>query len=113
MNWPARKNGARWDSVPHPRLTRVYLLGVDHVRVHWHRAVRGAVKMVSVTREGRRWYVILSCDDVPAQPLPATGSAVGIDMGVVSFLTTSDGMHVPNPRPLAAAAARLAAAQRS
>ena len=71
------------------------------------------MKTVSVKREGDRWYVILACDDVPAQSLPATGAVVGIDMGVVSTLTTSDGEHVPNPRPLAAAAARLTVAQQS
>lgn len=113
VEWPAQKNGARWDSVLHPSVTRVYLLGIGHVRVHQHRAVQGTVKTVSVKREGNRWYVILTCDDVPARPLPATGAVVGIDMGVASFLTTSDGMHVPNPRPLAAAAGRLAAAQQS
>ena len=39
-------------------------------------------------------------------------AAAGIDMGVASFATTSDGTHLPNPRRLAAAAGRLAAAQR-
>ena len=57
--------------------------------------------------------MILSCDDVPAEPLEPTGAAVGIDVGVAHFLTTSDGEHVPNPRPLAAAATRLAEAQRA
>jgi len=56
--------------------------------------------------------VVLSCDDVPAEPLEPAGSAAGIDLGVASFLTTSDGTHVPNPRHLAATAGRLAAAQR-
>src|SRR5579875_3429775 len=79
VEWSARKNGARWDSVPHPEVTRVYLLGIGHVRVHQHRPVAGTVKTVSVKREGRRWYVILACEGVPAQPLPATGAAVGID----------------------------------
>ena len=111
MDWPAQKNGARWDSVTHPAVTRVHLLGIGHVRVHQHRAIRGTVKTVSVKREGSRWYVILACDDVPARPLSATGAAIGIDMGVVSILTTSDGEHVPNPRPLAAAATGLTAAQ--
>ena len=32
-------------------------------------------------------------------------------MGVTSFLTTSDGVHIPNPRPLAAAAGQLTTAQ--
>jgi putative transposase len=111
IEWP-EKNGARWDSVPHPKVTRVYLKGIGHVRVHQHRAVRGSVKTITAKREGGRWYVVLSCDDVPAAPLEPTGTAAGIDMGVASFLTASDGTHVANPRHLAATAGRLAAAQR-
>jgi putative transposase len=113
VTWPTHRNGCKWDSVPHPTVTRVYLLGIGHVRVHQHRAVKGQIKTITVKREGTRWYVILSCDDVPAEPLPATGVTVGIDMGVVSFLTASDGTHVPNPRHLTAGAGRLAAAQQS
>ena len=37
--------------------------------------------------------MVLSCDDVPAQPMPPTGTAVGIDAGVASFLTTGYGGH--------------------
>ena len=111
IEWP-QGHGAKWDSVPHPTVIRVYLMGIGHVRVHQHRAVKGRVKTVAVKREGRRWYVILFCDDVPAEPLPATGAPIGLDMGVASFLTTSGGEHIPNPRHLAASAERLAAAQR-
>jgi putative transposase len=112
IEWPAEKGGARWDSVQHPKVTRVYLAGVGHVRVHQHRAVKGRIKTITVKREGGRWYVMLSCDDIPAEPLEPTGSPVGIDMGVASFLTSSDGTHVHNPRHLATTAGRLAAAQR-
>jgi putative transposase len=70
------------------------------------------VKTVAVKREGRRWYVVLSCDEVPAQPLPATGAVTGIDLGVTHFLTTSTGEHIANPRFLDAAAEELAEAQR-
>jgi putative transposase len=112
IEWPAEKGGVRWDSVPHPKVTRVYVAGIGHVRVHKHRAVRGQVKTITAKREGCRWYAMLSCDDVPAEQLEPTGSAVGVDMGVASFLTTSDGTHVANPRHRAATASRLAAAQR-
>jgi putative transposase len=111
IEWPA-DNGARWNPVPHPEVARVYLKGIGHVRVHQHRAVQGRAKTVTAKREGDRWYVVLSCDDVPTQPLDPVGAPVGIDMGVASFLTTSSGAHVPNPRHLAASAGRLASAQR-
>ncbi|MEV8635011.1 transposase [Streptosporangium sp. NPDC051023] len=114
VTWPKDGDGCRWDSQPnHPTATYLRLQGVGHVRVHRHRRVLGTVKTISVRREGSRWYVVLSCDDVPAQALPATDAAVGIDLGVASLVTTSDGEHLANPRPLAASAARLAAAQRA
>lgn len=113
VTWPKDGDGCRWDSQPeHPTATFVRLQGIGHVRVHRHRPVKGRVKTISVKREGRRWYVILSCDDVPAGPLPATGAVAGIDLGVASLVTTSDGEHVANPRHLTATAERLAAAQR-
>ena len=113
LEWAAKKGGAVWDSVPHPTVIRVKLQGVGHVRVHQHRPVKGQIKTISVKRELDRWYVVLSCDDVPAEPLEPTGAVVGIDVGIASFLSTSDGRHVPNPRPLAAAADRLTVAQQS
>ncbi|MGX7676644.1 RNA-guided endonuclease InsQ/TnpB family protein [Plantactinospora sp. DSM 117369] len=113
VEWPKDGDGCRWNSTPDSGRTRVYLQGVGHVRVHAHRKVDGRVKTVSVKREGRRWYVILTCAEVPAEPLPATGRTVGIDMGVTSFLTTSDGLHIDNPRHSAASAGRLVDAQRA
>lgn len=112
VEFPKDGDGCRWDSTPHDRQTRVRFQGVGHVRVHQHRPVRGRVKTISIKREGRRWYVVLACDEVPAEPLPATGSIVGIDMGVTHFLTTSNGEHVENPRFMDQSAEELAEAQR-
>ncbi|HEX7164996.1 MAG TPA: transposase [Trebonia sp.] len=105
-------NGARWDSVPDPKVTRVHFKGIGHVRVHQHRPVKGRVKTITAKREDGRWYVVLSCEDVPAEPLEPVGSAVGIDLGIASFLTTSRADRVPNPRHFAVASGRLAVAQR-
>ncbi|MBD3144075.1 IS200/IS605 family element transposase accessory protein TnpB [Microbispora camponoti] len=113
VEWPKDGDGCRWDSQPeHPAATYVRLQGIGHVRVHQHRRVLGTVKTISVKREGERWFVVLSCDEVPAEPLPVTGAVAGIDMGVASLATTSDGDHIENQRHLAASANRLAAAQR-
>ncbi|MEU6746290.1 transposase [Spirillospora sp. NPDC046719] len=112
VEFPRDGDGCRWDSIPHDARTRVRLQGVGHIRVHQHRPVRGRVKTISVKREGRRWFVIVVCGDVPAEPLAPTGSAVGIDLGVAHLLTTSEGEFVENPRLLASMAEELAAAQR-
>jgi putative transposase len=67
-----------------------------------------------VKREGSgrapRWFVLIPVQVEP-EPLPMTGAVTGIDLGVASFLTTSEGVHVPNRRHLKAAASKLAAAQ--
>ncbi|MFF5207675.1 RNA-guided endonuclease InsQ/TnpB family protein [Streptosporangium sp. NPDC000396] len=112
--WPRDGDGCRWDSQPnHPAATFVRLQGIGHVRVHQHRRVKGRVKTIGVTREGRRWFVVLSCDGVPAEVLPAAGAVAGIDLGIASLVTTSDGEPLANRRPLAASAGRLAAAQQA
>ena len=107
VEWPKDGDGARW--LPEQR--RVCLQGIGEVKVHVHRQVQGRVKTIQVKRQGRRWMVVLSCDDVPTNALPATGRQAGIDVGIVSFATTSDGEHIDNPRWGRAAACRLSAAQ--
>ena len=107
VEWPKDGDGARW--LPEQR--RVYLQGIGQVKVHLHRPVAGRVKTIQVKRQGRRWMLVLSCDDVPTNPLPAAGRQAGIDVGIASFATTSDGEHIDNPRWGRAAANKLAAAQ--
>jgi putative transposase len=113
VEFPKDGDGCRWDSTPHDPVTRVRLQGVGHVKVHQHRPVAGRVKTISVKREGRQWFVVLTVEQVQPEPLPATGSLVGIDLGIANFLTTSDGGFVPNPRHGAKSAAKLEAAQQA
>jgi putative transposase len=94
VEWPKDGDGARWQ----PEQRRVYLRGIGQVNVHVHRQVQGRVKTIRIKRQGRRWMLVLSCADVPANPLPLTSRQEGIDVGIVSFATTSDGEHIDNPR---------------
>jgi putative transposase len=105
--WPKDGDGARWL----PEARRVYLQGIGQVKVHVHRQVAGRVKTIQIKRQGRHWMLVLSCDDVPTNPLPATGRHGGVDVGITSFLTTSDGEHIDNPRWGRRAADKLTAAQ--
>ena len=94
VEWPSDGDGCRWK----PDEDRVYLQGIGSVKVHAHRAAEGVVKTIQLVREGRRWFVVLSCDQVPEKPLPATGRQVGVDVGIARFATTSDGEIIANPR---------------
>lgn len=107
VEWPKDGDGARWL----PETKRVYLQGIGQVKVHLHRQVAGRVKTIQIKRLGRRWMLVLSCDDVPTKPLPATGEQAGIDVGVVTYATLSDGVAVANPRWARQEAARLLLAQ--
>jgi len=118
---PRFKGRWRFDSVSYPdssgwRLNedggRLYLMGVGAVKLRLHRPLPGRAKTATLCRAGRRWWLTISCDQVPAKALASTGRAVGVDLGVASTLTTSDGEHVVNPRHTNAAADKLAAAQR-
>ncbi|WP_037608637.1 RNA-guided endonuclease InsQ/TnpB family protein [Streptacidiphilus rugosus] len=113
VDFPKDGDGCRWDSTPHDPVTRVRLQGIGHVKVNQHRAVVGKVKTVSVKREGRKWFVVLTPEQSRPEPLPATGAVVGIDMGIANFLADSGGEFVPNPRHARKAAAKLQAAQRA
>lgn len=107
VEWPRDGDGARWL----PETKRVYLQGIGQVKVHQHREVAGRVKTIQIKRHGRRWMLVLSCDEVPTNPLPATGREVGIDVGVVTYATLSDGAAVANPRWARQEAAGLKTAQ--
>jgi putative transposase len=108
LQWEDR-NGWRIDEAAR----RLHLFGIGALKVRLHRPLRGTAKAITVRQEGRRWWVTIRCRDVPADPLPATGRQVGLDLGVTVLVATSDGDLFTNDRLARHAAARLASAQRA
>jgi len=81
----------------------------------WPAAVLAALNpaMVVICREpDGRWYVTFALDTDAPEPLPTTGCAVGVDLGVTDFAVTSDGGKIPNPGHLERRARHLARYQR-
>ena len=74
------RDGARW----FPEQRRVYLQGIGQVRVNVHRPVQGRVKTIQIKRQGRHWLLVLSCDDVPTNRLPATGDRPVSTLGLLA-----------------------------
>ena len=104
-------DGAKWTPADGSGWARAYFQAVGSVKVKQHRPVTGTVKALQLKREHRRWYVIVITETEPV-PLPPSGREVGVDVGVVRFLTTSDGEVVANPRFFAASAGVIADLQR-
>ncbi|MET9896741.1 RNA-guided endonuclease TnpB family protein, partial [Streptomyces sp. NPDC006465] len=81
----------------------------------WSRPLPEGVSPSTVTVSqdpAGRWFVSMLCDDPSVRPLPATDTAVGIDVGLDHLLTLSTGEKITNPRHERRDRAALAKAQR-
>ncbi len=82
--------------------------------IHWSRPLPKGCQPSSITvtkdKAGRYFVSILVEEDI--QELPRTDKAVGIDLGLKSFLVTSDGEAIANPKYYARDEKKLAKAQR-
>jgi len=74
-------------------------------------AIRGRVRIVTVRRQADRWFLCVTCDQVPPT-IVAGSNEVGLDLGLTTLAVLSDGSTVENPRYAKRASAKLAAAQR-
>lgn len=92
-----------------PKVGRVHCMENVAERVGDARVLR-----MTVSRRAGRWYAALTVerDDKPVTKLPR-GGAVGVDLGVKTLATLSDGTVIKNPRCLAASERRLKKAQKA
>ena len=63
-----------------------------------HRDFNGKIKTCTIKRDKLgQFYVILSVEQEISEKLPHTGNAVGMDFGLINFLTTSDNETIEYP----------------
>src|SRR5262249_53564542 len=86
--------------------------GVGTCRVRLSRPIEGQCKQLRITRRVDGWYGLIVCETPKPEPLPLTGEAVGIDVGITSFATLSNGEEIENPRHLKSALDNLQRQQR-
>jgi putative transposase len=91
----------------------VRLSKVGDVKIKYHRPFEGTLKTCTVSRtQTGKWFVSFSCEVEPS-PLPFSEFEVGVDMGLTTFATFSDGSTIQNPRFFKREQKALARAQRS
>lgn len=119
--YPRFKGYGRYDSITFPQVPsgckfdgdKLVVSKVGHIKVKLHRPIKGYPKTCTITRSATgKWYACLSCDNVEPNVLPENPNQVGIDVGLYSFATLSDGCEIANPHFFRKEEKELAKAQR-
>ena len=92
-----------------PKVGRVHCMENVAERVGDARVLR-----MTVSKRAGRWYASLTVErDTPVALCAPKGGAVGVDLGIKTLTTLSDGTVIENPRCLAASERRLKQAQQA
>ena len=119
FGFPRFKGANRFDSFTYPQAgfsldgSQLSLAKIGNVKVRLSRQLPtdAVVKTCTIKRSVNGWFATLAFEYTPV-PLPANDLAVGIDVGVTTFATFSDGAEIQNPRIYQNAQAELRRAQR-
>ncbi|QYZ78565.1 transposase [Methanofollis formosanus] len=116
--YPRFKGKGRYDSITYKQSgfkligDRLHLSKVGDVRIVLHRPVEGTIKTLTIRRSSTgKWYACFSVEYDPS-PAPQKETVVGIDVGLESFATLSNGEKIKNPRFFRTDEKALAKAQR-
>src|SRR5215211_7174485 len=104
VGYPRFKSFGRYDSMTFPQYgngvrlekDRLILSKVGACQVVLHRSIEGTPKTVTLRRSASgKWYACLSCE-TEARELEPTEEMVGVDVGLASFATLSNGAQIEN-----------------
>ena len=95
----------------------VKLSGIGKVKLVLHRPIVGKIKTCTLkVSKTKQWYVIFSVEVAPEDffetPTSQNKDAVGLDIGIKTFVSLSDSTQVENPRFLLHSEKKLKRAQR-
>ena len=92
--------------------SRIFLPKLGWLRYRNSRDVLGEVKNATVSHSGGKWFVSIQTEREIEQPIPASTTAIGIDVGIARFATMSDGSHLEPLNSFKTQQAKLAKYQR-
>lgn len=104
--YPRFRSSRRYDSMTYPSLDHGFKLfqdgllrlqGAGYIKIALHRQIGGVIKTCTIKRQAGRWFACFAAE-CNQHPLVASDANVGIDVGLKSFATLSDGAEIENPR---------------
>ncbi len=84
----------------HERAIQLPRIGKIRIKEKRKRYFSGRILSVTVQRRVNRWFVSVTVEEVILDPVSNTGTAVGVDLGVKTLATLSNGTTFANPRAL-------------
>jgi putative transposase len=83
------------------------------IAIKKHREIKGKIKTLTLKRESSgKWFAVFTVEEGKPMPKENKKDAVGIDLGLKTFATLSNGMKIENPRHFKKHEERLAFIQR-
>ncbi|NES69505.1 MAG: IS200/IS605 family element transposase accessory protein TnpB, partial [Okeania sp. SIO2D1] len=79
---------------------KVYLAKIGKLKIVWSRELPAAPSSVTVIKDSANRYFLSFVVEIQPETLPQTDNSVGIDLGIKTFATFSDGTKVDAPKPL-------------
>ena len=99
--FPRWRSRHRYDSfafsLPVCRERSIKIPNLGDIRAKGGRVINGKAKLCTVKRDGKRWTASVVCDIGEAPKKRAVSNAVGIDVGLTTLATLSDGTQIENP----------------
>jgi len=97
----------------HQNTHTVQLPKIGKVKYRKSQTIEGSIKTAHISKQADGWYISLVFE-VAIQPLPTTTNTIGLDVGIKSLVTFSNGSPpVDNPKYLYQYQRQLTKAQRS
>ncbi len=84
----------------YPDAIQLPRMGLLRLKEHGYLPMNAHVGSATISEKAGRWYVSICVHEEQVEPLPATGPIIGIDLGIKTLATCSDGRTFDNPKAL-------------
>lgn len=94
--------GARFTGSIHvyPDAIQLPRLGLLRLKEHDYLPLNVKIGSATISEKAGRWYVSICVHEEQAEPAPATGAPIGVDLGIKTLAVVSDGRTFANPKAL-------------
>ena len=117
FGYPRFKGRNRYDSFTYPQSgfklgkEKLTLSKIGSMKIILHREMEGRIKTCTIKKDVDQWYAIFTVEiERKIEKIPVK-TKIGIDVGLISLLTLSNGKQIEPPKFLIASQKRLAREQ--